>query len=187
MVYRFKIVSDEAPKFRLEIQISSDATFLQLRSAILDACGYSRIRPDAFFLCDEDWEPRELIALEDPGTDSDTDVWLMDETPLEDLVEEEGQRMLFVFDAEHERAMSMEMREMLFGRHLSEPVCTLRQGKAPSQVQAAQKPEPKKADAGTKVLDELGLDFYGSDGYNDDELPEGFDGDGEDEEDDSLR
>ena len=169
MVYRFKIVSDEAPKFRLEIQISSD------------------IRPDAFFLCDEDWEPRELIALEDPGTDSDTDVWLMDETPLEDLVEEEGQRMLFVFDAEHERAMSMEMREMLFGKHLSEPVCTLRQGKAPSQVQAAQKPEPKKADAGTKVLDELGLDFYGSDGYNDDELPEGFDGDGEDEEDDSLR
>ena len=31
MVYRFKIVSDEAPKFRLEIQISSDATFLQLQ------------------------------------------------------------------------------------------------------------------------------------------------------------
>ena len=111
----------------------------------------------------------------------------MDETPLEDLVEEEGQRMLFVFDAEHERAMSMEMREMLLGKHLSEPVCTLRQGKAPSQVQAAQKPEPKKADAGTKVLDELGLDFYGSDGYNDDELPEGFDGDGEEEDDDSLR
>lgn len=187
MVYRFKIVSDEAPHFRLEIQISSDATFLQLRSAILDACGYSRIRPDAFFLCDEDWEPRELIALEDPGSDSDTDVWLMDETPLEDLIEEEGQKLLFVFDAEHERAMSMEMREMLFGKNLSEPVCTLKQGKAPAQMQAEPKAEPKKATEAPKVLDDLGLDFYGSDGYNDDELPEGFDQEEAEEEDDSMR
>ena len=79
MVYRFKVVSEEAPNFRLEIQISSDSTFLQLRSALLDAAGYSRSRPDAFILCDEDWEQRELIALEDPGSDSETDVWLMDE------------------------------------------------------------------------------------------------------------
>lgn len=177
MVYRFKIVSEEVPLFRLEIQISSEATFLQLRSAILDAAGYSRLRPDAFFLCDEDWEPHELIALEDTDSDSDTDVWIMDETPLEDLIEEEGQKMLFVFDAEHERAMHMEMKEMLFGKDLSEAVCTLRQGKAPAQVKVEQKPEPKPVTETPKVIEELGLDFYGSSEYNEDELPEGLDQD----------
>lgn len=182
MVYRFKVVSEEAPNFRLEIQISSDSTFLQLRSALLDAAGYSRSRPDAFILCDEDWEQRELIALEDPGSDSETDVWLMDETPLENFIEEEGQKMMFVFDAEHERVMLMEMREMIFGKSLSEPVCTIKQGKAPEQVKAEPKPEVKKETQAPKIIDELGLDFYGATEYNPDELPEGLEAQEEDEE-----
>lgn len=182
MVYRFKVVSEEAPNFRLEIQISSDSTFLQLRSALLDAAGYSRSRPDAFILCDEDWEQRELIALEDPGSDSETDVWLMDETPLENFIEEEGQKMMFVFDAEHERVMLMEMREMIFGKSLSEPVCTIKQGKAPAQVKAEPKPEVKKETQAPKIIDELGLDFYGATEYNPDELPEGLEAREEDEE-----
>ena len=35
MVYRFTIISDEVDNFRREIQIDSDATFLELHSAIL--------------------------------------------------------------------------------------------------------------------------------------------------------
>lgn len=131
MVYRFKVVSEEAPNFRLEIQISSDSTFLQLRSALLDAAGYSRSRPDAFILCDEDWEQRELIALEDPGSDSETDVWLMDETPLENFIEEEGQKMMFVFDAEHERVMLMEMREMILAKACRSLYAPLNRAKLP--------------------------------------------------------
>lgn len=177
MIYRFKIVSEEVPGLRIEIQISSDANFLQLRNAILDAAGYNRLHADMFFLCDEDWTPREQVAMTDEGSDSDTDVWIMADTAVEDLVDEEGQKMLFVFDTDKGRYLHMEMREMIFDRSLSAPVCTLRQGRPPHQ--RVKDPEPVKETRKPRnppVLDELGLDFYGSDQYEADELPEGLEG-----------
>ena len=42
MVYRFKLVSDEATNFAREIEIDSDSTFLHLRNAILDSVDYSK-------------------------------------------------------------------------------------------------------------------------------------------------
>lgn len=172
MIYRFRIVSDEAPGMRLEIKTSSDASFLQLRNAILDAAGYERSHNDCFYLCDEDWERRELIAMTDEDADSATDVWIMDETPLENLIEEEGQRLQFVFDRGKDRCLDIEMREMIFSSVLSEPVCTLRQGKAPAQV--LKDPEPEKKPT-VQTVEDLGLDFYGAEEFNPEELPEGFD------------
>lgn len=174
MVYRFKIVSEESPSLRIEIQIGSDANFLQLRNAILDAAGYDRHHQDIFFLCEDDWTPHEQIAMEDIDSDSETDIWIMADTPIEELVEEEGQKLQFVFDSIKSRSFLMEMKEMLFGKDLSAPVCTLRQGKAPAQIfKEKVKPQPP-IDVTPKVLDELGLDFYGSAEYDADELPEGM-------------
>ena len=53
MVYRFKIVSDEVDNFCREIEIDSDANFLELRNAILDSVGYTKDEMSSFFLCDE--------------------------------------------------------------------------------------------------------------------------------------
>ena len=62
MVYRFKLVSDEADNFSREIEIDSEASFLQLRNAILDSVGYSKDELDSFFLCDDDWQKEEEIT-----------------------------------------------------------------------------------------------------------------------------
>ncbi|MDE6553072.1 MAG: hypothetical protein K2K98_08960, partial [Muribaculaceae bacterium] len=59
MVYRFKLVSDEATNFAREIEIDSDSTFLQLRNAILDSVDYSNDELDSFFLFDYDWQRQE--------------------------------------------------------------------------------------------------------------------------------
>ena len=71
MVYRFLILSDEADDFKREIQIDSEATFLDLQNAILDSVGYTKDQMTSFFICDDDWtkktdmELREIIPNKD--------------------------------------------------------------------------------------------------------------------------
>lgn len=133
MVYRFKLVSDEATNFSREIEIDSESSFLQLRNAILDSVDYNKDELDSFFLCDDDWQRREEITLEDMGSSSDYDIWIMEDTPVGELVEDEGQKLVFVFDYLTERSFFMELKEMIPGRSLSEPVCTMKKGKLPSK------------------------------------------------------
>ena len=70
MVYRFTIISDEVDNFRREIQIDSEATFLDLHNAILKSAGYPNDQMTSFFICDDNWEKETEITLEDMGTRS---------------------------------------------------------------------------------------------------------------------
>ena len=80
MIYTFRIVSDEVDNFKREIQIDADATFLDLRNAICNSVGYDKTQFSSFFLCDEGWERGQEISLEDMGSDSSEDVYLMEDT-----------------------------------------------------------------------------------------------------------
>ena len=42
MIYKFLILSDEVDLFYREIEINSDATFLEFNNAILDSVKYSK-------------------------------------------------------------------------------------------------------------------------------------------------
>lgn len=175
MVFRFKLVSDEVSNFSREIEIDSESTFLQLRNAILDSVGYSKDELDSFFLCDDDWQKEEEITLEDMGSASDQDVWLMENTPLNEMIEDDGQKLIFVFDYLTERSFFMEMKEAIPGRNLKEPICTVKQGKAPEQFVDIEEIEKKIDSQLEKDLD-LGIDeFYGDSQFNEDEINEGFD------------
>lgn len=171
MVYKFKLVSDEVSNFAREIEIDSESTFLQLRNVILESVGFSKDELDSFFLCDEDWTRQEEITLEDMGSSSDQDIWLMEETPIGELVEEEGQKLIFVFDYVTERSFFMELKEMVPGRSLVEPLCTLKKGKAPVQFVDMDEFEVKVDNAlANSLKDDIDIDFYGDTDYNDDEL-----------------
>ena len=56
MVYKFRIISDEADDFLREIKINSEATFYDLHEAILKCTGYKDDQMTSFFICDDDWE-----------------------------------------------------------------------------------------------------------------------------------
>ena len=62
MVYRFLLLSDEVDDFKREIQIDSEATFLDLQNVILDSVGYTKdhMTERAFFM-----ELREIIPNKD--------------------------------------------------------------------------------------------------------------------------
>lgn len=178
MVYRFKLVSDEVSNFSREFEIDSSATFLQLRNAILDSVDYSKEDFNSFFLCDDDWQKHEEITLEDMGSSSDQDIWVMGDTPLYELIEEDGQKLVFVFDYMTERCFFMEMKESFPGRTLSDPICVLKRGKAPQQNIDLDEFEAKIDQNAITQLppeEDLDLDIYDENQYNDDEIADGFD------------
>ena len=176
MIYKFRIVSDEVDNFKREIAIDSDDTFLRLRYAILEAVGYSKDLPDAFFICSDDWTKEKEITLTDMDTDSDEDLWIMEDTQLSELIEDEGQKLIYVFDYMTERCFFMEMKEIVTGKTLLDPLCQRKEGKAPEQFIDIDDFKPVIPTA-TDLDDDLDESFYGADGYNEDELAdlEGFD------------
>ncbi|MDE5674067.1 MAG: hypothetical protein K2I44_01825, partial [Muribaculaceae bacterium] len=174
---KFKLVSDEVSNFSREIEIDSNSTFLQLRNAILDSVGYLKDDIDSFFLCDDEWQRQEEITLEDMGSASDQDIWLMEDTPLNELIEDEGQKLVFVFDYMTERSFFMEMKEAIPGRNLADPICTVKRGKAPAQrVDLDEFEKQIDQNAQKLVSDDLDIeDLYGDTQFNDDEIGSGFD------------
>ena len=84
MIYRFTLISDEVDDFIREIKIDSEATFFDLHEAILKAAGYKDDQMTSFFICDDDWEKDQEITLEDMGSSSEEDSYIMRETRLSD-------------------------------------------------------------------------------------------------------
>lgn len=174
MVYRFKLVSDEVENFCREIEIDADANFLVLRNAILDSVGYTKDEMNSFFLCDDNWDKREEITLEDMGSSSDEDIWLMEDTHINELVEEEGQRLIFVFDYLTERSFFMELKSIIPRKTMMDPLCTRKEGKVPPQHVDMDEFDAKIDKKAAAAADGLDIDFYGDSEFSEDELPEGF-------------
>ena len=174
MIFNFRLVSDEVDNFKREIQIDASATFLDLKNAICESVGYDKEQMSSFFLCDRDWEKEKEITYEDMGSDADQDIWLMDESVLGDFIEDDGQKLLYVFDYITDRAFFIEMTKMMPGRSLKDPVCSLSLGAAPPEVVDLDEFDAKiDAKATATDLDE---DFYGDESFNEDEFEgQGFD------------
>ena len=174
MIYKFRIVSDEVDNFRREISIDSDSTFLQLRNAICDSVGYDKGQMNSFFLCDENWEKETEVTLEDMGADSDNEVYLMDETPLIDLIEDEGQRMIFVFDYLTDRCFFVELKKIEPMKKLLDPVCSISRGTPPPQfidlANFESEIDAKAAKAVDSDIDYSDDEFVGGDLYNEEDL-----------------
>lgn len=172
MVYRFLILSDEVDDFKREIMIDSEATFLDLYNAIMDSVEYSKDQMCSFFICDDDWSKNTEITLVEMDTSSEVDSYIMEDTSLESLLEDEHQKLLFVFDFFAERAFFMELGEIIPGKDLEKPECTRSQGEAPVQILSMDDVDVKSISA-----TDIGEDFYGDSEYDMDELDsQGFEG-----------
>ena len=166
MLFRFLLLSDEVEDFRREIKIDAEASFFDLYNAIMDSVGYSKDQMCSFFICEDDWRKTTEITLMEMDTASDEDNYIMDETRLEDLLEDERQKLLFVFDIMTERSFFMELREIIVNKSIDTPICSKSQGKAPVQLMTFDDFDTKA----TSTISDLDDDFYGDSEYNDDEL-----------------
>lgn len=171
MIYRFLLLSDEAEDFKREIQIDADSTFFELHKAIIKSVDYKDGEMTSFFICSDDWEKEQEITLVEMDTSPDEDSYTMEASALSDFLEDEKQKLMYVFDYMTERAFFMELREIITGKDLDEAICTKSAGTPPPQVI-----EFDTIATNSSTLD-MGENFYGDEGYDIDELDaEGFDG-----------
>ena len=134
MIYRFILVSDEVDDFRRDITIDSDATFFELHKAILDSVGYAKDQITSFFLCDDDWAKGTEITLVDMGSLSEEDIYVMESSRLSEWLDEEKQKLVYVFEPLTERCFFMELREIIVGKDQDKPQITKSIGTPPKQV-----------------------------------------------------
>lgn len=175
MVYRFTIISDEVDNFVRVIKIDSDATFYDFHKAILDACNYKDDQMTSFFICEDDWEKKEEVTLEEMDRASDVDTYVMKDTPLSDLVEDEKQKLIYVFDPLTDRCLFIELSEIIPGKNLDKAVCSRKEGNAPEQSVNFDE-VMEKTMSNSMLNEDLDEDLYGDKDFNDDDLDlEGFD------------
>ena len=178
MLYKIKFISDEVEGFLRELQIDSEATFLHLAKAILDACDFPDDQMTSFYVDNEDWERGQQITREDMGGGSaDEDCYVMGDTRLSEFVEDEGQNFEFVFDPFSDRVFYLTVRELIPGKHLEKAEVVRSAGNPPQQIAELDFSMPAAATTkGGAADDDDADDIYGEGAsFNDDELDlEGF-------------
>ncbi|MDR1724014.1 MAG: plasmid pRiA4b ORF-3 family protein [Tannerella sp.] len=169
MIFRFLLLSDEVANFKREIQISPEATFLDFHKAILESTGYDKNQMYSFFICNDDWSKETEITLIEMDTSSEEDSYIMENTVLEELIKDEHQKLLYVFDVMSERMFFIELREIITGKDLKSPICSKSVGNPPEQLIDYE--QLAKNITSTSDLDD---DFYGDEEYDEEDL-EGLD------------
>jgi hypothetical protein len=177
MNYKFVILSDEIDDFRRDILIDSDATFFELHEAILESVGYTKDQMTSFFICDEDWMKEKEITLVEMDTSSEEDSYVMEATRLSDLIEDEKQKLLYIFEYLTERSFFMELREIVTGKSQPRPECVYSKGNPPVQTTEFEALDEKlNARIATSTNHHLDDDLYeddddlGMDDYDEEDL-----------------
>ena len=160
----------------LEILIDSDAKFSELHQLILSDCNYKEHPKQSFLICDEEWRVKQRVCLHDTeDVGYDEDINLMSRTSIGDFLEDEGQRLAYVFDPDGKRFFLMELTENVFGRTEKKAFVNRRHGKAPMQKDGliqTSSGEDLTGDSSSPEETEGGIDetFYGDEGFESDEL-----------------
>jgi hypothetical protein len=174
MLYKFVLVSDEVENFVREIDIDSESTFLDFQKAIVESVKFSDNELTSFYVCSENWEKEQEVLFMEMDSDASIYTYLMEKTKLDELIEDEGQKLVFVFDMLTERAFFIELKEIIPGKTLNEPICTFKRGNPPSQTIDF---TDDAGSAANSVLANVFDDdaFDDEEGYNEDEFnSEGF-------------
>lgn len=151
MLLTITAVSPEIEDFAIELQIESDATFADLHRLIRETCGWGAHKPSTFYVCDERWRREKRIP--EKSFEDET----MDEVELGDHLEDEGQRLQYVFDPDGKRGLLLEVSRIHFGKTIDEPFCRRRHGTPPplSLIDEAEATEKKAIPSTAEILAQL--------------------------------
>ncbi len=113
MILRIRLTFLEDKNFFRDFEIHSEKTFLDFHKIIQKELNYEKEYMASFFLCDKEWERKEEITLIDIGDDlvSKMPIHKMEESVIEEFLDEEGQRMSYLFDFFSDRSFYMEVSD----------------------------------------------------------------------------
>ena len=97
MIYKIRIILDTVEDIFRDIEIERSSNMEEFHNAITQAFGFLGNEMASFYTCNEAWEQDEEIALFDMGGNC-SNVRLMSETLLEDVLTEQHPKMIYVYD-----------------------------------------------------------------------------------------
>ena len=97
MIYKIRIILDAEEDIFRDIEIEESNTLEEFHNAITQAFGFMGNEMASFYTCDEEWNQDEEIALFDMS-ENGSDVRLMNETSLDDVLTEQNPKMIYVYD-----------------------------------------------------------------------------------------
>lgn len=162
MIYHFKITSQESKNFYLEVEAGEKQTFFDFHSCIQKSLDFESHQLASFFISDGTWRKHKEISLLDLGLNGG--VYLtMQKTRLSDLIQTEGQKLIYTFDFFNDRSLYIELTGIIMEKNLKEPTVTVKQGDAPVQVFGE---EPENHEATKLQEEEVFMDFGVVDDYD---------------------
>jgi hypothetical protein len=97
MVHKIRIILDAEEDIFRDIEIEATATLEDLHNCITQAFGFGGQEMASFYTCDDEWNQDEEIALFDMS-ENGSDVRLMNETIVEDILTENTPKLIYVYD-----------------------------------------------------------------------------------------
>lgn len=97
MVYKIRIILDAQEDIFRDLEIEAHNSLEDFHNAITQAFGFLGNEMASFYTCDEEWVQEEEIALFDMS-ENGSDVRLMNETFLEDILTEQSPKLIYVYD-----------------------------------------------------------------------------------------
>lgn len=97
MIYKIRIILDTEEDIFRDIEISGSSTLEDFHNGITQAFGFMGTEMASFYTCDERWNQDEEIALFDMS-DRDTDVRLMNEVQIKDILSKETPKLIYLYD-----------------------------------------------------------------------------------------
>ena len=160
MIFKFQIVSQESQNFLLEVALEEKHSFFDFHSIIQKSVGFESHQLASFFVSDKRWKKLVEISMLDLGINGAA-FFIMQKTKLNDLLEEEGQKLIYTFDFLNDRSFLIELTGIIMEKNLNEPLVTLKLGDAPVQVLG----EEVSVDEQTELQEEVYMDFGELDDY----------------------
>jgi hypothetical protein len=97
MIYKIRVILDADEDIFRDLEIEAHNSLEDFHNAITQAFGFLGNEMASFYTCDEEWKQDEEIALFDMS-ESGSDVKLMNETFLEDIITENNPKLIYVYD-----------------------------------------------------------------------------------------
>jgi len=97
MIYKIRIILDAEEDIFRDLEIEASNTLEEFHNSITQAFGFGGSEMASFYTCDQEWNQEEEIALFDMS-ETGSDVRLMNETALEDVLTEQNPKMIYVYD-----------------------------------------------------------------------------------------
>lgn len=98
-IFHLRILMDDVPDVFRDIEITENATFLELHEALLKAFSFSGNEMASFYVSDEDWDKGEEIPLMDMMSDLGSGpMKSMADTRLNEVMDGKGSKMLYLYD-----------------------------------------------------------------------------------------